>query len=233
MSNCGISQIFVQRDVHRSPQSRHPKRMFGVLPHGKSYADRLVNAMANGYLIAVLESICAREMQTHLDHNEETLVVSSMQCQHRAPIPPGALVRINGWVTGVADQEATSASSERRAGDRLRRTDSPYDCAAFANEKRSSASAKRSAPRVVCVSLTRLPLADLPTRHGESGSTTGHAKARRHLSRSMARQDVRLASMYRFYTQRVSRRSRNHMGFEYTTCSTTSPDCMTPRTAYA
>jgi predicted thioesterase len=81
--------------------------MLGVLPHGKSYADRLVNAMANGYLFAVLESICAREMQTHLDHNEETLVLSSMQCQHRAPIPPGALVKINGWVTGVADQEAT------------------------------------------------------------------------------------------------------------------------------
>ena len=81
--------------------------MFGVLPHGKSYADRQVNAMANGYLIAVLESICAREMQAHLDQSEETLVVSSMQCQHRALIPQGALIRISGWVTGVEDQQAT------------------------------------------------------------------------------------------------------------------------------
>ena len=106
MSHCGITQILFS-ETYTVPAEQTSQRMFGVLPHGKSYADRLVNAMANGYLFAVLESICAREMQTHLDHNEETLVLSSMQCQHRAPIPPGALVTINGWVTGVADQEAT------------------------------------------------------------------------------------------------------------------------------
>jgi fluoroacetyl-CoA thioesterase len=81
--------------------------MLGALPHGKSYSDRLLNAMSNGYLIAVLESICAFELQLHLDHNEETIVVSSMQCQHRAPIPPGALVTVDGWVTGIGDHEAT------------------------------------------------------------------------------------------------------------------------------
>ena len=106
MSHCGITQILFS-ETYTVPAEQTSQRMFGVLPHGKSYADRLVNAMANGYLFAVLESICAREMQTHLDLNEETLVVSSMQCQHRAPIPPGAFVRISGWVTGVEDQQAT------------------------------------------------------------------------------------------------------------------------------
>lgn len=106
MSNCGISQIFFKETYTVLPDQT-TKRMFGMLPHGKSYADRLVNAMANGYLIAVLESICTREMQVHLDQNEETLVVSSMQCQHRAPIPAGALIRISGWVTGVENQQAT------------------------------------------------------------------------------------------------------------------------------
>ena len=64
--------------------------MLGALPHGKSYSDRLLNAMSNGYLIAVLESICAFELQLHLDQKEESIVVVSMQCKHRAPIPPEA-----------------------------------------------------------------------------------------------------------------------------------------------
>jgi fluoroacetyl-CoA thioesterase len=106
MKHCAVSQILFS-ETYTVPAEQTSSRMFGVLPHGKSYADRLLNAMANGYLFAVVESICAREMQTHLDHNDETLVMSSMQCQHRAPIPPGAFIRINGWVTGVEDQQAT------------------------------------------------------------------------------------------------------------------------------
>ena len=96
MKHCAVSQILFS-ETYTVPAEQTAQRMFGVLPHGKSYADRLVNAMANGYLFAVVESICAREMQAHLDHNEETIVVSSMQCQHRAPIPPGALVT-SRWV---------------------------------------------------------------------------------------------------------------------------------------
>ena len=104
MEICAVSQILFS-ETYTVPEEQTSPRMFGVLPHGKSYSDRLFNVMSNGYLIAVLESICARELQLHLDHKEESIVVSSMQCQHRAPIPPGALVKINGWVTGVADQE--------------------------------------------------------------------------------------------------------------------------------
>ena len=54
------------------------------------------NAMANGYLFAVLESIWVREMNMYFHHNEETLALLLMQCRHRAPIPPGALVKITG-----------------------------------------------------------------------------------------------------------------------------------------
>jgi fluoroacetyl-CoA thioesterase len=106
MKHCAVSQILFS-ETYTVPAEQTSQRMFGMLPHGKSYADRLLNAMANGYLFAVVESICVREMQTHLDHNDETLVVSSMQCRHRAPIPPGAFIRINGWVTGVENQQAT------------------------------------------------------------------------------------------------------------------------------
>lgn len=106
MSNCGIDQTLFS-ETYTVPEEQTSQRLFGVLPHGKSYSDRLLNVMSNGYLIAVLESICARELQFHLDHNEESIVVASMQCQHRSPIPPGAFVRISGWVTRVAGQQWT------------------------------------------------------------------------------------------------------------------------------
>jgi fluoroacetyl-CoA thioesterase len=106
MKHCAVSQILFS-ETYIVPVEQTAQRMFGLLPHGKSYADRLLNAMANGYLLAVVESICAREIQAHLDHNEETIVVSSMRCQHRAPIPPGALVTVDGWVTRIGAHEAT------------------------------------------------------------------------------------------------------------------------------
>ena len=106
MKDCAVSQIWFS-ETYIVPVEQTAQRMFGVLPHGKGYADRLVNTMANGYLFAVVESICVREMQVHLDHNDETLVVSSVQCQHRAPILPGALVTIDGWVTGIGDHSAS------------------------------------------------------------------------------------------------------------------------------
>lgn len=106
MNHCEISQIFF-KETFTVPVEQTARRMFRLLPHGKSYADRLLNAMATGYLVAVLESICALEMQPHLDHDEETLAGSSVQCQHRAPIPPGALITVDGWVIGLGDQEAT------------------------------------------------------------------------------------------------------------------------------
>ena len=106
MSACEISQILFS-ETYTVPAEQTSQRMFGVLPHGKSYADQLLNAMSNGYLIAVLESICVREMHAHFDHNEETIVVASMQWQYRAPIPPGALVTVDGWVIGIGDHEAS------------------------------------------------------------------------------------------------------------------------------
>ena len=106
MQHCAVSQILFS-ETYTVPAEQTSQRMFGVLPHGKSYSDRLLNSMANGYLVAVLESICAFALQAHVDHTEETIVVSSMQCQHRAPIPPGALITVDGWVTGIGDHETS------------------------------------------------------------------------------------------------------------------------------
>jgi fluoroacetyl-CoA thioesterase len=106
MKNFMVSRTLFS-ETYRFPAEQTSEKLFGVLPCGNSSADRMVIAMANGYFFAIVESLCAREMQTHLDSNEETLVLSSMQCRHRAPIPPGAMVNISCWITDVADQKAT------------------------------------------------------------------------------------------------------------------------------
>lgn len=106
MNHCEISQLFF-RETYTVPADQTVQRLFRGLPHGHGYADRMVDAMATGYFVAELESICVREMQMHLDQEEETVVGSSVRCRHGAPIPPGALLTINGWVIGIGDHEAT------------------------------------------------------------------------------------------------------------------------------
>lgn len=106
MKHCEVSQIFFS-ETHAVTVDQTAQTLFRSLPHGKAYAERMIKAMATGYLIAVLESICAREMQMYIDHDEEVVVGSSIQCEHCAPIPPGAIVRIDGWVIGIGEHEAT------------------------------------------------------------------------------------------------------------------------------
>jgi len=106
MNPCEISQIFF-RETYDVSAEQTVRCLFRALPHGHGYANGMINAIATGYLVAVLESICVREMQIHLDQEEETVVGSSVKCRHSAPIPPGALLTINGWVVGIGDHEAT------------------------------------------------------------------------------------------------------------------------------
>lgn len=106
MKHCEISEILVC-EQYVVPAEQTAQKLFRSLPHGKPYADRMIDAMATGYLVAVLESICAREIQRHLDPDEETVVGASVECRHCAPIPPGAILRVVGWVIGVGDHEAT------------------------------------------------------------------------------------------------------------------------------
>lgn len=106
MNEGAVSLIFFSETFPVAPDQTS-QSMFQSLPNGKRYADHRIDSLATGYLLAVLESICAGELQPHLDHSEETVISSSVQCRHRAPIPPGALVTVNGWVSSVGNQEVT------------------------------------------------------------------------------------------------------------------------------
>ena len=55
MKHCEVSQIFFS-ETYVVPAEYTAQTLFRLLPHGKAYADRMVKAMATGYLVAVLRS---------------------------------------------------------------------------------------------------------------------------------------------------------------------------------
>lgn len=101
-----ISQICFA-EIYVVPSHLTARSLFTRLPHGMAYADTLVECLATGYLIAVVESICIREMQQHIDTDIEVVVGRSMRIEHRAPIPPGAAIHVSGWVEQVGRRSTT------------------------------------------------------------------------------------------------------------------------------
>ncbi|MDP3653802.1 MAG: hotdog domain-containing protein [Rhodoferax sp.] len=95
-----ISQICFA-EIYVVPPHQTARSLFTRLPHGMAYADTLIECIATGYLIAVVESICIKEMQQHIDAEIEVVVGRSIRIEHRAPIPPGAAIRVSGWVEQV------------------------------------------------------------------------------------------------------------------------------------
>ena len=76
-------------------------------PCQRSFFDRMIHTIAATSLIAVLEGLCAREMQRHLKVYDETPVAMQMHCTGCAPVPPGARVRMTGWVERLGDGDVT------------------------------------------------------------------------------------------------------------------------------
>lgn len=101
-----ISQICFA-EIYVVPSHQTARSLFTRLPHGMAYADALIECLATGYLIAVIESICIKEMQAHIDADAEVVVGRSMRIEHCAPIPPGAAIRVSGWVEQVGRRSTT------------------------------------------------------------------------------------------------------------------------------
>lgn len=56
--------------------------------------------------MAVVESICIREMQQHVDVAVEEVVGRSIRIDHRRPIPPGLPPRLRGWIKRRGERSA-------------------------------------------------------------------------------------------------------------------------------
>ena len=85
------------------------RRLFARLSHGNAYASRMVEGLATGYLIAIVESICIREMLREMRLTTEVIVGAAVDIRHRAPVPPGKQVWLRGRTTHLGERKATFA----------------------------------------------------------------------------------------------------------------------------
>ncbi|WP_307657305.1 thioesterase family protein [Variovorax paradoxus] len=106
MNHQGVSEICFE-ETYAVPQDQTARSLFARLPHGGDYAQTLIECLATGYLVAVVESICIREMQRHVDPVVEVVVGRTVHIEHRGPIPPKTRLRLRGWVEGLGERSAT------------------------------------------------------------------------------------------------------------------------------
>ena len=106
MYHQGVSEIFFE-ETYSVPPEQTARALFSRLPHGIDYAERLIECLATGYLVAVVESICIREMQRHVDAESEVVVGRTVQIEHKGPIPPGSSLKLRGWVERIGGRSAT------------------------------------------------------------------------------------------------------------------------------
>ena len=106
MNQQGVSEICFE-ETYAVPQDQTARSLFARLPHGSDYAQTLIECLATGYLVAVVESICIREMQRHVDSMVEVVVGRTVHIEHRGPIPPATRLRLRGWVEGLGERSAT------------------------------------------------------------------------------------------------------------------------------
>lgn len=106
MNRQAVGEIFIE-EAYRVQAEQTARSLFARLPDGIAYAQSLVECLATGYLIAVVESICIREMQRHVDPLTEVVVGRSMRFDHLGPIPPATCLRVRGWVERLGERSAT------------------------------------------------------------------------------------------------------------------------------
>jgi fluoroacetyl-CoA thioesterase len=106
MNQQGVSEICFE-ETYAVPREQTARSLFARLPHGSGYASTLIECLATGYLVAVVESICIREMQLHVDPTAEVVVGRTVHIEHRGPVPPKTRLRLRGWVEGLGEHSAT------------------------------------------------------------------------------------------------------------------------------
>jgi predicted thioesterase len=106
MNHQQVSEICFE-EIYTVPACQTARSLFTRLPHGRHYADAMLECLATGYLIAVVESICIRELQGQVDPLSEVIVGRNIRVEHRGPVLPGASIRLSGWVERLGKRSVT------------------------------------------------------------------------------------------------------------------------------
>jgi fluoroacetyl-CoA thioesterase len=108
MNEQGISQICFEEACTVQPDQT-AKSLFSRLAHGSAYAEHLLGGLATGYLVALIESVCIREMLHHIDPATEVIFGRAINIQHCAPAAPGKQLWLRGSTVQVGEQRTTFA----------------------------------------------------------------------------------------------------------------------------
>jgi len=106
MSNETMTQAFFD-EYHVAPAEQAAQPSSRTLPRQGALADRVTRTLATTCVIAMLECLCNRELQRHLQPDIETAVATQMHCRQCAPIPVGSRLRMTGWIERLGDRNVT------------------------------------------------------------------------------------------------------------------------------
>jgi predicted thioesterase len=106
MNEQGISEICFEEACTIHPDQT-ARSLFSRLAHSTHYADQMLDGLATGYLVALIESVCIRELVQHMDPATEIIVGRAISIDHCAPMPPGKQLRLRGWTTRLGERSTT------------------------------------------------------------------------------------------------------------------------------
>jgi predicted thioesterase len=101
-----VSQICFE-DSYTVPAEQTARALFARLPHGCGYAERMIECLATGYLVAVVESICIGRLQEHVHPADEVVVGQRIHVEHLRPMPQGARITLRGFVSSLGERRVT------------------------------------------------------------------------------------------------------------------------------
>ena len=73
----------------------------------RSIVERLTGTLAVAGLVAILQCLCARELERRLKTYDEMPVAMQIHCEPHAPVVEGARMRMTGWVESADDRGVT------------------------------------------------------------------------------------------------------------------------------
>jgi predicted thioesterase len=106
MNHPGVNKIYFEESHIVSAD--HAPRLIGSAPtDGTVCAESAINCVATADLVALIESICVREMQAHIDSAIQIAASRTVRIEHRGPVPAGSLLRLRGWVELLGGRSVT------------------------------------------------------------------------------------------------------------------------------
>lgn len=106
MNQPGINQIFFE-ESHIVPSDHIARSPGAQLSGAAACADSTVRCVATAVLVAMVESLCVREMQAHIDGAIQIAASRTIRIDHRGPVPVGSLLRLRGWVKLLGGRSVT------------------------------------------------------------------------------------------------------------------------------